>query len=885
MSHEATIEALERAASSAEARKILRPHAGADGLSAAFFGRVLSLFSSDQAAAARLARWWRIMLKYGDEPALAYRAKGAADRLAGRWLASARAFQKAGETATNERDRLSYQTGALDGLSQAAKIDEAVALGTLLADGLIKLGEDGLAGRVMMNVGNALVQGDRYAESRTWLSQAVTLLEKAELQAELVYAHLVLSTSHLHGGDPAVSQREAEAAREGAAQLGMDYIAAIAGVHLAQSALVRGRADDALRLLLEAKEELADVPTDVARLNEFLGDAYYRLNMWPEAADAYREAEASGVLSALNVANLDLGLGQALLADGNVSGAELYLKKAVSRHHRLGNPALEASSRTALAEARARLNPSQARRIAQGAAKLALDSGSNYYAANALLVLAEVSRQSGREEVDSIDQADQLIQRFGYRELGWRVHALRAAGARASQRLRHYRRMFEAIAEGRLLQSSVASRSSYLRDKADAIGAYIQFLLERPTFARVDEAISVVERSRSAALLDEIVSARGDVLSAEALARLEGLREELRQVASPDFQSGDARRMRPSSAAIASVQRRWIEATRGMGDLEMAAPERGSAKCVILTQAGETLYALCDSKCYRLGISASELERKLLWLQYELLAPMADRDAPGCEADALLREIAVPLIGPWFKESGATLRLSPDGLLWKVPWVAACQSLDIHAEPVLCLHPSLAAGADRVQAPKTTMLWVHEASDLRFAAREETAFLECYPDSIVCRNRTEAFESLNRQVDLLHVIGHARHNSGNPMFSYLNFGDGPLYATEIARSGFRAGMVTLSACDTGAVSVAVRNEPDGLARAFLACGARSVVGSAWPLDDEAAGRFYSGFYSKLSNSESLAHALSAERRALRSWRSHPYFWGSLVIFGGYSRDV
>ena len=56
------------------------------------------------------------------------------------------------------------------------------------------------------------------------------------------------------------------------------------------------------------------------------------------------------------------------------------------------------------------------------------------------------------------------------------------------------------------------------------------------------------------------------------------------------------------------------------------------------------------------------------------------------------------------------------------------------------------------------------------------------------------------------------------MFSSLEFCDDAIYATDIALSGAKVGLVTLSACDTGTMSLVTREEPDGLARAFWRAG-------------------------------------------------------------------
>jgi CHAT domain-containing protein len=76
----------------------------------------------------------------------------------------------------------------------------------------------------------------------------------------------------------------------------------------------------------------------------------------------------------------------------------------------------------------------------------------------------------------------------------------------------------------------------------------------------------------------------------------------------------------------------------------------------------------------------------------------------------------------------------------------------------------------------------------------------------------------------------------------------------------------------------------GLPRAWLLAGARGVVGSRWPVTDDA-GDLFRSFYSHLAaNGLSRSGLSSALRQArlemLRSntWRSDPRYWGAFYLF-------
>jgi hypothetical protein len=521
--------------------------------------------------------------------------------------------------------------------------------------------------------------------------------------------------------------------------------------------------------------------------------------------------------------------------------------------------------------------------LAGSAAVEARSGRSHWHEAEALLTQAEAALQGGIDCASAITRANRLIRLNGYQSMRWRVPVLRCKVRGVGWKLSLHRESFRAIIEDRVLVSSPTSKSAYLRDKRDAISAYLAELLVKPTPARIREAIAAVAESRSAALIDEMLSSEAIVLQPEQVARLEELRAELQSLQSESSQPG-SRRAAVSHDRIAGLQRRWIETTHRLLPSMQRELVNERSTAVVFARAGEHLYALKDHGATRLPISRDELERQLRWLRFELLAPMADRSTCAIPAMQAIRKLSSQIIEPWWDGAGASLALCPEDQFWQVPWTACFESLGSASEPILALHPTLSKISDRpLDSASRAMIWIHRSQDLQYAEGEERSFLQCFPNAVVCRTATEAREALSEEVEVLHVICHAQHNVSNPMFSALLFGDGALYATEIARSGLRPGLVSLSACETGNVNVTLRDEPDGLARAFLARGAKTVIGSQWPLDDEAAALMYSTLFSKLTAGATIVDAMKSARCDVEEWNPHPYFWGALALFGGYGR--
>jgi tetratricopeptide (TPR) repeat protein len=118
--------------------------------------------------------------------------------------------------------------------------------------------------------------------------------------------------------------------------------------------------------------------------------------------------------------------------------------------------------------------------------------------------------------------------------------------------------------------------------------------------------------------------------------------------------------------------------------------------------------------------------------------------------------------------------------------------------------------------------------------------------------------------------------------------DGILSADEIASLDLStASFVVLSACETAAGRVQIREGVIGLRRAFETAGAASLVMSLWPVSDTATrawmGRFYVALGRGLAIDDSVRAASLAildERRS--SGRStHPFYWGAFLSSGAW----
>ena len=129
--------------------------------------------------------------------------------------------------------------------------------------------------------------------------------------------------------------------------------------------------------------------------------------------------------------------------------------------------------------------------------------------------------------------------------------------------------------------------------------------------------------------------------------------------------------------------------------------------------------------------------------------------------------------------------------------------------------------------------------------------------------------------------------------------DGLLSFREIFDLKLDADVVILSACDTaGAATTGASREAgvmtggnyalDGLVRAFIGAGARSVIASHWAVPDayDATKRLISGLI-EARPGEPLAMALGNAQRGLMddAQTSHPFYWAAFIILGDGAKPL
>jgi len=139
---------------------------------------------------------------------------------------------------------------------------------------------------------------------------------------------------------------------------------------------------------------------------------------------------------------------------------------------------------------------------------------------------------------------------------------------------------------------------------------------------------------------------------------------------------------------------------------------------------------------------------------------------------------------------------------------------------------------------------------------------------------------------IIHLATHAEVDNTDPLASNLRLApdganDGYLHENEIAGTRWRARLVVLSACETIGGRLYEGEGLMGLARAFLAGGARAVVATQWPIG-AASADLMDAFYQRLAAGSPPDVALHDAQTALRRSpaTSHPFYWATFVLVEG-----
>ena len=245
------------------------------------------------------------------------------------------------------------------------------------------------------------------------------------------------------------------------------------------------------------------------------------------------------------------------------------------------------------------------------------------------------------------------------------------------------------------------------------------------------------------------------------------------------------------------------------------------------------------------------------------------------------------------------LVIVPDGALCLTPWSAVFESIRIRIVPSLTSYQLILSVPEGHHKKKGALLVgnpclkeLKKPLDDLPCAQEEVEMialiLKITPLTGIHATKAEVIKRMS-SVDLIHIAAHGNERTGeialspNPGWSskFPQRKDYILTISDVQGANLRARLVVLSCCHSGRGRVLKGEGVVGIARAFLAAGARSVLVTLWAIDDEATMVFMKRFYQHLKEGKSGSAAVQQSMKFLRESEqfSEMKYWAPFQLVG------
>ena len=314
----------------------------------------------------------------------------------------------------------------------------------------------------------------------------------------------------------------------------------------------------------------------------------------------------------------------------------------------------------------------------------------------------------------------------------------------------------------------------------------------------------------------------------------------------------------------------WV--LKANGDILFRQSEEVDDK-TLMTETVYDLNSLFNSdarKAYLRSMDSIEMERRLSLYFKVIIAPVAD----------LLTEPEIIIVPErsLYQVPFAALRDKPGGKClaetFRIRIVPSLTTLKLIQDCPVDYHSQ--TGALVVGDPKVGRAHyrgrIHSFTSIAGARREAEMIgqlLGIQPLLGERATREAVFQAIN-SVSLIHIAAHGHPDRGEialsprPCSSNIpEEEDYLLRISDISKVKQRAKLVVLSCCHSGRGEIKVEGVI-GIARAFLASGARSVLATLWTIEDEATEQFMRRFYRHLADGLSASECLHQAMKWMRN---------------------
>lgn len=318
---------------------------------------------------------------------------------------------------------------------------------------------------------------------------------------------------------------------------------------------------------------------------------------------------------------------------------------------------------------------------------------------------------------------------------------------------------------------------------------------------------------------------------------------------------------------------------------------------------GEVLY-----KRKRIDEIGTVVKKASKEIRYAFKCENRSLDEPAEHQRNIYNIVLGPIIDSF---QGEEMIIVPDGPLWPAPFHAfqsparkyLCEYFMVRIIPSLtCLHMITTCPDDHHNKTGALLVgdpWMEEIVDhhnqpkfrqLKGAQEEIQMLGKMFKTTPVMGKDATKDEVLKRitSVALVHIAAHTNKKTGEIVLApnptreskVPEEKDYVMTMEDVQRLHLRARLVVLSSSNT-AKGLITPEGVVGIARSFLAAGARSVVASIWGVHDESTVLLMKCFYKHLEEGKSVSKALYLAINAVRETEKFDLekYWAPFTLFG------
>lgn len=461
---------------------------------------------------------------------------------------------------------------------------------------------------------------------------------------------------------------------------------------------------------------------------------------------------------------------------------------------------------------------------------------------------------------------------------------------------------------------SQSFRSGFQSDRGvqSVYQSFVSLLMKQ---GKVAEAWEMSEKSRARAFIDSLGSQStvlGDEKSQKILTRVEQLKATIQGMSA----SGVFKESRTNSGQVTEKLRglrNELEALQSSEEFKTSAAAQVSFSNVIsiaevsqILGSGVSLieYMVTDQELYAWVIRDGLINGKTIPIKGEDLRRLVDQNRELTQNFSSLdyngKELAKYLLEPIASLLGSSkgLVIVPHGVLHYLSLAA----LPLDGEYVIDKYTlgylesaSLArfiGNKSKEDLSKANIIAFGNPSvgkefDLPFAEREVDSIGRYFPAAKIYTGKLATKQTLlsqGTQGDILHIASHGEfdeHSPGDSRLRLVGTKDrtGDVTVQEVLSLKMQAGLVALSACETGLGKISSGDEIVGLNRAFFLAGAHSIISSLWRISDVASAVAMKRFYRNLSEGDSISLSMRKAQLLVRKYYPHPAYWAAYRVLG------